>query len=114
MPRKTIKNVDVKYRYKLLLISLVFFVLYCAFGRTFWEVILSTMRFGNFSLSTALYLQFFLLFIPLLLISFLPSYVLMKMLETTLSKYNLDRVVGIISYVAFSFISISLFYTIAF
>ena len=114
MPRKTVKDLNTKYQYKLLLISLVLYVLYFMFGKAFLWAILSVVIFGDISLSTALFVQVYSLVIPLLLISFIPSYVLTKMLETTLSKYNLDRLVGIVSYAAFSFISISLFYTITF
>ena len=103
MTKKSVKIKPTKRQYQLLLTSLVLYVLYYVFAGEFWSVI--NLSFNSISYATS----FFLVFVPLFVISILPSYVLMKLLYLRVSEYIADRALFCLIYIAISVLSIAAF-----
>ena len=105
MTKKSVKIKPTKRQYQLLLTSLVLYVLYYVFAGEFWSVVNLGLSFNSISYATS----FFIVFVPLLLISILPSYVLMKLLYLRVSEYIADRALLCLIYIAISVLSIAAF-----
>ena len=99
MLKKLNKNESPKHLYKLLAISLLLFALYYLTWDLFLKMFAGIFH-GISSGYNGIALTIALPFVPLLLISILPTYALMKLLEPKLSKYNLDRALSIPIYAA--------------
>lgn len=106
MPKKSLKINLTKRHYHLLATSIILFVLYYMFWQEFWNVIGLEALFGSLSYIS----MYIVIFLSLLVIAIIPSYVVTKMVYSKkMSAYIADRALFGLIYIVMSILSVAIF-----